>query len=153
MNQSPFNIRNATLSDIEQMVALLKVLFSIEIDFKFDADVQRRGLRLLMDGCGKHRCIRVAEMNGQVVGMCTAQTLISTAEGGPAAMIEDLVVHVKYRNKGIGTELLASIESWARNLGIHRMQLLADKTNTPAMLFYKRQKWGETRLICLRKML
>lgn len=36
MNQSRLNIRNATLSDIEPMVALLKVLFSIEIDFKYE---------------------------------------------------------------------------------------------------------------------
>ena len=31
------------------------------------------------------------------------------------------------------------------------MQLLADRTNHPALDFYRRQGWQHTQLICLRK--
>ena len=75
-------IRNATVDDLESMVALLHELFSMETDFSPDRRRQRRGFSLMLDGCRKHRCIKVADVRGEVTGMCTAQILISTAQGG-----------------------------------------------------------------------
>ncbi len=85
-------IRHARYDDLDALVNLLGELFSIEADFKVDEVRQRRGLKLFLDGCGKHRCILVAEDKGRVIGLCTAQMLISTAEGDPTALIEDMVV-------------------------------------------------------------
>jgi len=42
----------------------------------------------------------VAELDKQIVGVCTAQLLISTAEGGIVALIEDVVVDGNYRGQG-----------------------------------------------------
>ena len=144
-------IRNAQLDDLDAMVELLKALFSIEADFAIDEKRQRKGLFLMLDGCQKHRCVKVAEMDGQVVGMCTAQTLISTAEGGPVALIEDMVIQPAFRKKGIGRQLMAEIQSWALTHGITRLQLLADRTNHTAMDFYRHIGWRPTQLICLRR--
>lgn len=36
--------------------------------------------------------VLVAETSGKVVGMATGQLTISTAEGGPALLVEDVVV-------------------------------------------------------------
>jgi GNAT superfamily N-acetyltransferase len=144
-------IRDGMTSDIQQMVNLLKELFMIETDFQFDESIQYSGLQMLLDGCGKHRCVRVAEIQGRVAGMCTAQTLISTAEGGIVALIEDLVVGLEYRRRGIGTKLLQSVETWAGIRGIRRIQLLADKNNLSGLNFYARREWQPTKLICLRK--
>ncbi|OLN30488.1 GCN5 family acetyltransferase [Desulfosporosinus metallidurans] len=93
----------------------------------------------------------VAELNQQIVGMCTAQILVSTAEGGMVALIEDLVVEDAYRGQGIGKALLLSIESWAIARGVRRLQLLADRNNTLALDFYKKMNWKHTQLICLHK--
>ncbi len=38
------------------------------------------------------RCIMVAESEGSNHGMCSAQLFVSTAKGGMAALIEDMVV-------------------------------------------------------------
>ena len=38
--------------------------------------------------------------------MCTVQTLISTAEGGPVGLVEDVIVRADYRGHGIGARLL-----------------------------------------------
>jgi GNAT superfamily N-acetyltransferase len=105
----------------------------------------------MLDGCLKHKCIKVAEINGRVVGMCTAQTLISTAEGGMAALIEDLVVGTNHRGQGIGAKLLQSIEQWAHSRGATRLQLLADRNNQAALQFYAKAGWKGTQLICIRK--
>lgn len=144
-------IRNALPDDLDIMVRLLQALFSIEADFAVDEKRQRRGLGLMLDGCGKHRCVKVAEADGNVVGMCTAQILISTAEGGMVALVEDLVVDARYRGMGIGRQLMSAIEAWAQKHEISRLQLLADRTNFSALDFYDKMGWCPTQLICLRR--
>lgn len=143
-------IRKAGLSDINQMTGLLKELFFMEEDFTFNEAAQQQGLAMIL-GDNKKRCIMVAASGKQVIGMCSAQLLVSTAEGGLAALIEDMVVAKSYQGKGIGKKLLLAIEKWADKNGAKRMQLLADRNNTNALDFYKKQKWAVTRLICLRK--
>jgi len=144
-------IRNARPEDLESLTALLRELFSIEAEFAADAGRQRRGLALMLDGCLKHRCVKVAEMEGEVVGMVTAQLLISTAEGGVVALVEDMVVDSRYRGRGIGRQLMDAIESWSRGRGASRLQLLADRTNFSALDFYDKIGWRPTRMICLRR--
>lgn len=130
---------------------LLRELFAIETDFSFDADKHRRGLKLMVDGCRKHKCIKVAEIKDEVIGMCSAQTLISTVEGGIVAMLEDLVVDKRFRGQGVGKMLLESIDAWSRISGIKRLQLFTDSKNKPAQAFYKKNNWDPTQLICIRK--
>jgi ribosomal protein S18 acetylase RimI-like enzyme len=144
-------IRNARPEDLGALTALLHELFSIETDFAVDAERQRRGLTLMLDGCLKHRCVKVAEIEGEVVGMVTAQLLISTAEGGVVALVEDMVVAGRHRGRGIGRQLMAAIESWSRERGANRLQLLADRTNFSALDFYDKIGWRPTRMICLRR--
>lgn len=142
-------IRTATSADVEQMAELLRELFAIEADFIFDRDKQVSGLKQLLE-IGKDR-IFVAESGKRVVGMCSVQTLISTAEGGPVGFLEDLIVTAAFRRQGIGEKLLAAVVDWAERQGLKRLQLLADKNNLPALKFYEKQAWRQTQLICLRK--
>jgi GNAT superfamily N-acetyltransferase len=134
------------------MVSLLAELFSIEADFSFDPEKQRCGLAGLLER-GDEACLLVCEREGEVVGMCSVQALISTAEGGKVGLVEDMVVAAPWRGRGLGSALLAAAEEWSAGQGMTRLQLLADATNEPALGFYRRQDWGETRLIALRKML
>ena len=144
-------IRNARPDDLDAMTDLLQELFSIEADFEVDEQRQHRGLSMMLDGCRKHRCVQVAESEGMVVGMATGQMLVSTAEGGMVALIEDMVVHGPYRGAGIGRMLMESVASWARRRGATRLQLLADRTNFQALDFYDKIGWHPTKLICLRR--
>jgi len=145
-------IRQAIPEDIDALLALLKELFEIESDFSFNADRQRKGLALMLAG-RESRCVLVAEKEGSVIGMVSVQTLISTAEGHPVGLVEDLVVHNGHRGEGIGQKLLAGAESWAVQQGLARLQLLADRDNQPALRFYEKNGWSKTRLLGLRKML
>lgn len=142
-------IRPAAQSDIPAMVRLLRRLFALEADFDFSAERQRRGLELLL--AAPSAMVMVAEEHGEVVGMATAQLVISTAEGGPSLLIEDLVIVPTRRNQGLGTALLVALDEWGVAMGADRMQLLADRTNIPALNFYRHKGWRETQLICLRK--
>lgn len=131
------------------MVDLLGQLFSIEADFTADATRQSRGLALLMRQ--PTACIRVAEHDGRVVGMCSGQLTVSTAEGGYSLLLEDLVVAADFRGRKVGPRLIASVAFWAAGHGAARMQLLADRDNVSALDFYRRIGWKDTALICLRR--
>lgn len=147
---SNYIIRRASHTDIPDLIELLQILFIIETDFSVDKSKQRIGLEMMLSD-STNRCIMVADVNQQVVGMCTAQILVSTAEGGVVALIEDLVVDNEHRGKGIGRNLLLSVENWAAEKGAKRLQLLADRNNTPALKFYQKMRWNYTQLICLHK--
>ncbi len=143
-------IRPAAIADVEAMVGLLKELFTIEGDFEFDAAKHRRALAMML-ARPEEAHVWVASQGEQVVGMCSVQCLISTAEGGPVGMVEDLVVAFAMQGRGIGRRLLQAVEDWARVNGLLRLQLLADAANRPALAFYDRCGWSATRLICRRK--
>lgn len=150
VNKDNALIRRAMVSDIDSMVNLLRLLFSIEEDFTFDESRHRAGLDMMLKD-EDERCLMVAELNDAVAGMCSAQLLVSTAEGGLAALIEDLVVDERYHSQRIGSTLLSAVESWALSKGAARLELLADRNNAKALEFYQKRGWRRTQLICLHK--
>ena len=142
-------IRPAQPVDLDSLVELLKTLFAIEADFTFDEPVQQRGLSMVMES--ERACLLVAEEEGAVIGMCSGQLTISTAEGGPALLVEDVVVRAEWRGRGIARRLLDNIGAWAEGQGASRLQLLADRNNGQALAFYRHLGWRTTELVCLRK--
>ncbi len=143
-------LRKARPSDIPQLVGLLKELFMIEADFDFDPKKQTDGLSLLLNS--EKDCVLVAELgDNKVLGLCSVQALISTAEGGWVGFLEDLIVATDFRNQGIASKLMAEAIAWAESQGLKRLQLLADKNNRLALDFYQKQGWQTTQLVCLRK--
>ena len=136
------------MEDLERLVGLLDLLFTIEADFRPDPARQQQGLALLLDD--RRARVLVAERAGNVVGMCTGQLVVSTAEGGPALLVEDVVVDANHRGRGVGRALLAALADWARGRGVRRLQLLADGSNGSALAFYDRLGWRATALVCRR---
>jgi GNAT superfamily N-acetyltransferase len=148
----PCAIRTATVLDLPALVDLLCRLFTIETDFKVNPPRHARGLRMLLRQARRGlACVLVAEVSGEVVGMATVQTVISTAEGARSGWIEDVVIRDDWRGAGIGTRLMDAATQWARHAGITRLQLLADQRNTPALTFYDRLDYSRTNMVCLRR--
>ena len=145
----PLTVRPAKATDMVTLVALLRQLFAIEEDFRIDEERQRRGLAMLLDS--PQALILVAEAAGQVIGMCSGQLLVSTAEGGPALLMEDVVVAEGFRGVGVGRLLVSAMADWAATRGAFRLQLLADRDNSRALSFYRTIGWRTTKLICLRR--
>jgi ribosomal protein S18 acetylase RimI-like enzyme len=148
MSDVQVRIRNAQPADLAGLVSLLAALFAIEDDFVFDESRQRLGLALML--ANERGCVLVAETEGRVIGMCTGQLLVSTAEGGLSLLVEDVVVDEQWRGRGVGRLLIEAISDWARAKQVSRLQLLADRKNTPALDFYRSLGWQTTELICLR---
>jgi GNAT superfamily N-acetyltransferase len=146
-------IRPAKPADVPWMCGLLSELFSIESDFNPDSQKQATGLGLLLADKSGLSAVMVAEKGDEIVGMCSVQALVSTAEGGLAGFVEDLVVRKDCRGYGIGTRLLSEIFRWCETKGISRVQLLRDFDNMDALIFYAMNGWSNTKLMCMRKSL
>jgi GNAT superfamily N-acetyltransferase len=133
-------------TDIADLVSLLSVLFSIEKDFNPDLTKQQKGLELLIKN-NATTTIQVARNSaGKVIGMVTAQLVISTAQGAASAWIEDMVVDSSHRRLGVGKQLLEHTLAWAKSKGATRAQLLVDIANTDALGYYEHLKWESTQL-------
>ena len=146
-------IKDARSLDIDRMLPLLAQQYATQQDFKFNAEGWARGMRLMLDGCGKHRIVKVAWLNDTIVGVCTAQAQISMVQGNINAVVNDLIVDRAYRKKGVATLLLSAIEGWATNKGIKSISLLAEKDDRDSLDFYSEKHWERTSLICLVKSL
>ncbi len=148
-----FTVRKAGPDDIRELIPLLKLLFTIEEDFVFNEDIHTKGLSLLFQEPDDKAVVLVAESDGKIVGMVTAQITVSTAAGGFSAWMEDLVVDRDYQGRGIGQKLTEEILVWCREKGCLRVQLLADKDNFPALEFYRKDSWEGSNMIPLKKFL
>lgn len=60
MGLDKISVRDAAADDVDSLVMLLHQLFSIEKDFVFEAEKQKKGLLMMIEGCGKHRAVKVA---------------------------------------------------------------------------------------------
>ncbi len=125
----------AAKKDLPQLVELLGVLFQQEADFVPDAVKQRRALEAIL-GDPRIGRIYVAREDGRVVGMVSTLYTISTAEGGKAAWLEDMVVLPERRGQGVGAALLAHAVVGAREEGCLRLTLLSDEDNDMAHAVY-----------------
>lgn len=142
-------IQTANLSHISEMVQLLKHLFNIEADFDFDATKHHQGIQHIIDDSRGEYLI--ATINNNVIGMCCAQWLYSSAEGGKSAWIEDMVVHPDYQQQGIGKQLLNGILDWCIEHDCVRAQLVYDMNNDKAIGYYQHQQWQQTELGVFKK--
>ena len=127
----------ATTKDLPQMVELLGVLFTDEAEFQPDPGKQKRALEAILanPGIGK---LFVAREGKRVIAMASLLYTVSTAEGGKAALFEDLVVHPDERKRGIGESLLKYVVEQARADGVLRITLLTDMQNERAQAMYRR---------------
>ena len=119
------------------MVELLGHLFAQEAEFAPNAAKQEIALKMILGDPALGR-LYVAKDGPRVVAMASLLFTVSTAEGGRAALFEDLVVRQEYRNQGIGAKLLEYVIGQARGEGVLRLTLLTDMQNEQAQALYRR---------------
>ena len=139
----------ATLNDIPQLIDLLTLLFTQELDFKPDREKQAKGLRFIIESAHVGVVLAAREGN-EIIGMVNLLFTISTAEGGPACWLEDMVVRPDRRGGGLGSRLLRHAIDYARIHGFSRITLLTDKVNDGAIRFYERHGFVESAMTAWR---
>ncbi len=143
-------VQPATIEDLPQLADLLFELFSHERDFTPDKEKHLRGLRLILEQPNRGR-IFVLRNESHIIGMINLLITISTAEGGFAMILEDLIVHRDFRGHGFGRRLLEYAEEFAVSKGFLRITLLMDHGNDSLKQFYLRHGFVESDMIPMRK--
>jgi GNAT superfamily N-acetyltransferase len=143
-------INYATANDLPHLADLLAELFTLESDFHPERDKQMNGLRLILDNPSLGRLF-VLRIGGKVAGMANALITISTAEGGRVLLLEDVIVRSEHRGGGLGRRLIEHVLQWAREQGMTRVTLLADRDNHAALDFYRKLGFENSNMTVLRK--
>lgn len=142
----------ATVTDIPALIPLLSSLFSQEAEFQPDVNKQTAGLQAIITQ--PHvGAILVAREQEKLIGMVNILFTISTAEGGLVAILEDMVVDINYRGRGIGSELITRALAFCRAKGISRITLLTDADNYSAIHFYELHGFAKSPMIPLRRLI
>lgn len=144
-----YDISPAAPSDLKPMADLLHFLFSQEADFVPDKKKQMEGLQLILDHPERGQLL-VIKKEALILGMVNLLFTLSTALGGKVAILEDMIVHPDYRNKGLGKELLQQALAFAKNEGCLRITLLTDVANSQAQQFYKNSGFEPSAMVPYR---
>lgn len=139
----------ATLAEIDELVHLLNLLFTQDIEFEPDYKNQKVGLEQIISNPSIGE-ILVMKIDGKVVGMVSLLYSISTALGGKVAILEDMVIDKDFRKKGLGKELLQEAIAFAKQRNCLRLTLLTDVDNETAIRFYQNVGFSLSKMIPLR---
>lgn len=142
-------IEFATAADLNAMADLLGELFTLESDFKSERVKQLAALGWILDHPA-HGRLFVLRDAGRVVGMANALISISTAEGGPVLILEDVILAASHRGAGHGRQLVEHVLAWAASEGMSRVTLLADRDNAAALSFYERLGFENSAMVVRR---
>jgi ribosomal protein S18 acetylase RimI-like enzyme len=80
----------------------------------------------------------IAEIGGESAGICLFFRSFSTWFGKPGIYIQDLVVHERFRGKGVGERLMRRAAAIAKARGCAYLRLAVDHENPSAKVFYER---------------
>jgi GNAT superfamily N-acetyltransferase len=139
----------ASLNDLPELAELLNDLFTQDIEFVPDLKKQKSGLEAIINNpeIGE---ILVLKGEGQILGMVSLLYSISTALGGKVAILEDMIIHKNYRQKGLGKELLGEAIRFSKERNCLRLTLLTDFNNDPAIQFYQQFGFKKSEMIPMR---
>ena len=142
--------RVAALEDIDTLCELLFELFSQEVEFTPNKEVQQKALKtiILNENIGD---IYVATINEKVVAMVNILYTISTALGNKVAIFEDFIVDKNYRNQGIGENLIDFVFEDLKAKNFSRITLLTDNDNLKAHKFYEKKGFVKSSMVPFRK--
>lgn len=128
-------IRTGTKEDLPQVLALIQELAEYE---KAPQEVDNTIERMEADGFGPEKVFDfiVAEENDRIIGLALYYWSYSTWKG-KCIYLEDLVVTLDHRRRGIGQLLFKELIRIAREKDARRLSWQVLDWNEPAIEFYK----------------
>ena len=142
-------IEPATEADLDELSDLLGELFTEESDFRPNKEKQLHGLRLIFEQPNRGR-VFVLRRDNAIVGTINLLFTISTAEGGFVILLEDLVIHRKYRDHGYGSDLLNHAIEFAKQKKFLRITLLTDRPEIRSQNFFRRHGFVDSSMMPMR---
>lgn len=128
------NIRKGNINDIP---SVLNLVIKLAIYEKAPNEVEVSVEEMKNDFKNNVFDFFVAEMNGSIIGTAIYYYKYSTWKG-KCIYLDDIVVTEKYRNKGIGFQLMKALIQLAKEEKVRKLEWQVLKWNIPAIEFYKK---------------
>ena len=128
-----FQIRPCHAGDFDEVILLLRQLWTDKI-------VEPAALRPIFDRAlaSNSKTYLVATDENRVIGFGSLSLKDDLWPEGRVAYIDELVVNTKFRNKGIGTQLLERLVATARQRSCCRIELTSAFNRKNSHRFYER---------------
>lgn len=142
-------VREAERRDVSEICRLLALLFEQEVEFAASYERQERAVYEIVENpeCGR---FLVLEHEGIIIGSVSVLFVPTTALGGSAALLEDMIIKPEMRGSGFGELLLRKAIKFAREHGCLRITLLTDQDNMKAQRLYKKHGFVESKMLPMR---
>jgi N-acetylglutamate synthase-like GNAT family acetyltransferase len=151
-SESKIRIEPATLEDLPHLTELVMALFEQGGDFKPNRGNQENGLKLILEQPNRGR-IFVLRNDHHIIGMVNLIFTISTAVGGFAINMEDVIIHPEHRGQGYGTRLIKHVIRFAKKKDFKRITLLTDKISAESQSFFKKNGFNFSQMIPMRRVI
>ncbi|MCU0847604.1 MAG: GNAT family N-acetyltransferase [Spirochaetes bacterium] len=80
----------------------------------------------------------VIELEGIMASSCVLSVIPNLTRGGrPYGLLENMITHPAYRNRGLGKAVVTEAIRHARNRNCYKVMLLSDSKRTEAHAFYE----------------
>jgi GNAT superfamily N-acetyltransferase len=132
-------IRDADNTDLDRIADLFH-----QLGYATGAGPTGQKLRQLRESQGG--AVFVADQDGGVVGVAIVHLLQPLHIEAAWALLSALVVDEQHRSAGIGEQLLARAEGFAKERGCSQLELSSSSTRVQAHAFYERNGYREKRL-------
>jgi GNAT superfamily N-acetyltransferase len=135
-------IRDAQEEDLEQLQALY---FHLNPE---DASCPPELAKDILTNLRSYRgsTILIGAVESAIVATCTVVIIPNLTRGGkPYALVENVVTHQEWRNKGIGSAMLAEAASRAWENFCYKVMLMTGSKNPNTIAFYTSAGFEQTK--------
>jgi len=128
-------VRLIKKDELKSLLSLYKYLIPDDLELEIDSKVKEHWDEILND---PNLFYIVIEEDGKIVSSCTLAVIKNlTRSARPYGLIENVVTHPKYRNKGYGTAVLNKAVEICQYKGCYKVMLLTSKKEEHIFRFYK----------------
>jgi GNAT superfamily N-acetyltransferase len=141
-------IRQATAADLEQLIPLC-IDYCIADQHTVDESLIRVGVNGLLASSDRGFVLVACDEVGKLIGYAAVSAGWSIEIGGPDFVLDELFV--RDQGQGIGSDLVAAVETHCRSLGVKRIFLETERPNDRARLLYARLGFAQDDSIWMSK--
>lgn len=152
LTERNLRIEPATVEDLSVLTTFISDLMEEQPDFVSDEAAHAKGIQLILESPSKGR-IFVLRDEEDILGMVNILFTITTALGGCAALMEDVIIHPQYRRQGLGSLMLDYAVAFAEEKDFKRITLLADAQDEKSQSFFQNKGFDFSGLIPMKRIL
>lgn len=130
------DFRLANVADLELLLDYMQQFYAID-NYAFDAPGARQAMKTLLEGAALGRVWLICQA-GEMVGYVALTFGYSLEFRGRDAFIDELFLLPTYRNRGIGTQVIAFVFEQCLQLGIKAVHLEVEEENEAGKALYRK---------------